>query len=249
MVSVSYEALATVKRALQNFESDVAGAGFSAGNAAAGILSECRASIQQTLNTIGSLEDEIKELSWKIDQTEKQLSACNYEWGRIYHEELPTLYQSIQGAEGQLYQLRGQIRALQAELSGLEDGEARNHLLSQIAALDNQRKTVEDHLCQMEAAVAEKENRRKMLQGQIATLKSDLSQLETERSEQKSRLGRWRDKLERQKSAFSRVEADLNDYVSAARFFESSSSGAAATSQSAVNRCIESIESYESVVL
>ena len=249
MASVSYEALATVKRALQSFQTDVAGAGFSAGNAAGNILSECQSSIRQTEDAVSAVEDEIRRLSWEIDQAERQLSACNYEWGRIYHEELPALYKDIQGAEGQLYQLRGQIRALQAELPGLEDGEAKNQLLSRISALDEQRKITEGHLQQMEAAVAEKERRKEILQSQIAKLKSNLMGMESERATQKNRLGKWQNKLERQKSAFSRVESDLNAYVSAARFFESSSSGAAAASQSAVNRCIESIESYESVIL
>lgn len=249
MVSVSYEALAIVKRALQSFQADITGAGFSAGNTASGILSECQSSIQQTANTIGSIEDEIKKLSQKIGQAEEQSSACNYEWGRIYYEELPALYQSIQNIEGQLYQLRGQIMALRAELSDLEDGAVRDRVLSQISALDNQRKNAEDNLQQMEAVATEKERRKKMLQDQIASLKSELSQLEAERSAQKGRLSKWQDKLVRQKSAFSRVEADLNAYVSAARFFESSSSGATATSESAINRCIESIEGYESVIL
>lgn len=249
MASVSYEALATVKRALQNFQSDVSGAGFSAGNTASAILSECRASVQQTADTIGSIEEEIKQLSWQIDQADKQLSACNYEWGRIYHEELPMLYKDIQNTEGQLYQLRGQIRALQAELPGLEEGEAKNQVLRQISALDNQRKNGEGHLQQLNAAVAEKEQKKQILQGQIAKLKSDLSRMESERSEKKSRLSKFYGKLERQKSALSRVQADLDAYVSAARFFEQSSSGATATSQAAINRCLESIESYESVIL
>lgn len=249
MASVSYEALVTVKRALQSFQTDVAGAGFSAGNAASNILSECQSSIRQTEDAISAIEDEIRRLSWEIDQAEQQLSACNYEWDRIYHEELPTLYKNIQGTEGQLYQLRGQIRALQAELPGLEDGEAKNQVLSRISALDEERKNAEGYLQQLEAAVAEKERRRKVLQSQIAELKSKLMGMESERATQKNRLGKWQNKLARQKSAFSRVESDLNAYVSAARFFESSSSGAAATSQSAVNRCIESIESYESVIL
>ena len=249
MATVSYEALTTVKRALQSFQTDITGAGFSAGSTASGILSECQSNIQQTTNTIGSIEDVVKQLSWKMGQAEEQLSVCNYEWGRIYHEELPTLYKNIQNTEGQLYQLRSQIMALRAELSALEDGEVRDRILSQISALDNQRKNAEGNLQQMEAAAAEKERRKQMLQGQIASLKSELSKLESERSTQKNRLGKWKDKLVRQKSAFSRVEADLNAYVSAARYFESSSSGAAATSESAINRCIASIEGYESAIL
>lgn len=248
MASVSYEALATVKRALQNFQTDVSGAGFSAGNSANGILSECQASIQQTANIIADVQGQLKRVEGQIDRTEQELSNCSYRWSIIYNEEMPMLRKSIKDTEWQIYQLDGQVQALENELSHVDE-EAKGQIHAQISTLMSQRRSMDGQLKKLRAALAEKDNEQQRLQGQMASLRSDLSRLESERAELKGRLNRLEGKLARQKSAFARVKSDLDAYISAARYFESSSSGAAAASQSAVNRCIESIESYESVIL
>lgn len=58
-----------------------------------------------------------------------------------------------------------------------------------------------------------------------------------------------KDKLERLKTTFSRVEADLNDYVSATKKFESSTSEQNQNNTNAIEKCMESIEQYLSTSL
>lgn len=58
-----------------------------------------------------------------------------------------------------------------------------------------------------------------------------------------------KDKFERLKTTFSRVEADLNDYVSATKKFESNASDQNQNATSAIEKCLESIDQYLSTSL
>lgn len=101
----------------------------------------------------------------------------------------------------------------------------------------------------MESELRNAEQNKKALQQSIKSNKAQKSKCEDDLAVQKRRHSKQKDKLERQKTAFCRVETDLDTYVSAAKKFESSASDKAQHNTNSVEKCISSIEEYLTTTL
>lgn len=85
------------------------------------------------------------------------------------------------------------------------------------------------------------------MQGRIRENKAQKGQAESDLSIQKNRCNKFKNKFERQKSAYKRIESDLKAYMDAVKKFESTSNGVTQQNASAIDACIASIDSYMSV--
>lgn len=243
MVNVTTDALKTVKDALSDFITDVEGIASRAESRLTDTMNTCNAHISKTKGDIVQSELKIAALGKSINQAEEKIQSITNELNFLA-VRMPELMNNIHALGSQIAELESQIAALQAQLSNCDDQDQYEQIQSQIDILQSRVNQSWHEKKDSEDELRNAENKRVELLQQLDTTKSQKAQLESAHSTEKNRCNKLKDKLERLKMAYNRVELDLREYVSAAKNFEVSTSDSAQMNTSAVEKCIVSIEEY-----
>ena len=248
MVSVSREALSSVKGALMTFNSEISGMSWRAHRRAEEITLECWARVQQTANFVVQLQSESDELAWEIDKLEGLIAQ---DVSDLYDVKcsIPQMKGDLQQTDTQVHNLKGQLKDLYSARSQCEDGPVKDQLDEQIALLENQRDQTECRAADLRNSIRNAEEKQSELENSISRNKKAKANLETDLDALKRRCSAYQDKLERQKDAGRTLEADLNAYVDAMKRLELSSGSRAQESMGAVEACIAGIDGYMSANL
>ena len=243
MADLSSEALQTVKKALKIFQADIDGLGLRASDASADIMEDCRnqmnrakVEIAEAGALIASLEDRISNSDAKIAQASSEYSALTVRASKIQG--------CIQSRTAMMCSLNAQVSSLRAKLSGCGSDEERQQIQNQMVQLERQIAQCDAERSQLETELDEMEQSKSKLQQTIRNTKAEKAKMEEELLVQRHRNVKLSDKYERLKTAFHRVESDLQVYVSAAKQFESSASEKTQRNTNAVDKCISMIEEY-----
>lgn len=248
MVNVTTEALKMVKDSLSNFLTDVEGVASRADSRSSEVVSSCKTQVNQAKNDVSQSEARIAALTREISQAEGKIQSTTNEINSIT-TRIPQMQSRIRSLDSQIMNLESQISALRAQLSNCDDPDQREQIQTQIDMLQNRVSQCRSEQQSLENELRNLEDKKAQLQQQLNATKSQKAQLESERSSEKNRCNKLKEKLERLKTAFGRVESDLRAYVSAAKKFETTSSDSTQKNVSAVEKCIASIEEYEQVSL
>lgn len=248
MVSVSQEALSLVKSALKDFSTDINGISHRSNSIAEELLAQGKGQIRATQDEVNELEVRINYLINEINSLEEEIEQCEHE---IYHlrEDIDQMYHNIRLLEDNAARIRSKVLYLRSELSGIEDPDNRDQVKAQIAALEENEGRIQEEIKKQRSMIHESENQMSRLQEKINDDKRYKDKMSIDLDDTKKRCSRMKDKLQKQKFEFTRVESYLNDYIHAVKKFEASSGNAASQSSSAVDLCIASIEEYLSVDL
>ena len=101
----------------------------------------------------------------------------------------------------------------------------------------------------MEYQIQQAEKQKAQLHQKINDMKSEKAKCEQALSIAKKRRNQYQDKYERMKNLFHALSSNFDQYVNAARKFESSSEASTDQNIHALDRCISHIEDYLSVGL
>ena len=243
MVDVSVSALQTVRRALSDFQSDISGLAQRAGRDAHEIIDSCEQAIDQTEVKIAQLEAIIDELTRQIEALEDTIAQATNAYNYL-EAKIPQLEGQIRSLDSTISSLYGQISSLRGQLANTEDSDQKRQIQSMIDSLTCQVHQCEAQRNSLENELHSAERQKEELRLTINRAKAQKADCEHERAVQKNRCNKYKDKLERLKSAFGRVKAETNGYLSAARKFESSSTDRAQSNANATDRCIATIETY-----
>ena len=246
MVSVSEEALMGIKAALGDFRNDISGLAPRVANKIDLILAESHEKIISTENDVAQSETRIKSIEKAVDATENQISHLSAEIDSV-EKSIPQIRTRIYSLNEQITSIRSQLSALRAQLAKCDDDKQRQEIQSQIDMLESKLAQNERAVAQLTDQLQNAENRKIELRQKITSLKAKLSELIASMETEKKRYSHLRDKLARLKSAFTRTEADLNEYLNAVKKFEATSSSITQNTSSALDQCIASIDSYMSV--
>lgn len=247
MVTVTTEALSSVKKALQDFRTDIEGLATRSENKTETQLDQCRSAVKQTTGDLEKAETLVAQLTQTVARLEAEIAKMTKQLEQV-QRRLPQIGNEVQSISSQLTQLRARLSQLQAQLSGA-DGEAREQIQAQINAVQGQIRQCEQKKAQLEKEKSQLETQKSQLQSGLSSAKGEKAKSEAELARQKNRRDKLKDKLSRLKTAFHRVEDKARDYVKATRTFESRAGASTQKSASAVDKCLASIEAYLAVSL
>lgn len=246
MVDVTTEALQTVKNALATFQSEISGLSMRATNDTNTIVNGCKAQITQAKSEIAQVETQISVISRQINELESEIEQTTAQYNALV-ARIPKLENNIRSMESKISTLNSQIISLRSHLANAESDEERQQIQEQENTLSNKLSHCESEKRQLEALLQTAEQKKSECQQRINSAKVQKAQCESELSVQKNRCNKMKDKFERLRSTFNRVEADLKDYVSATKKFENQAAGQTQRNTCAVEKCLESIEQYLSL--
>ena len=247
MVTVTTEALNIVKKALQDFRTDIEGLAARSENKTETQLDQCRNAVKQTTGDVQKAETLVAQLTQTVARLEAEIAKMTKQLEQV-QRRLPQIGNEVQSISSQLTQLRSRLSQLQAQLSGA-DGEAREQIQAQINSVQGQIHQCEQKKAQLEKEKSQLETQKSQLQSGLSSAKGEKAKSEAELARQKNRRDKLKDKLARLKTAFHRVEDKARAYVKAARTFENRAGASTQKSASAVDKCLTSIEAYLAVSL
>lgn len=247
MVTVTTEALSSVKKALQDFRTDIEGLAARSESKTETQLDQCRGAVKQTAGDVQKAETLVAQLTQTVARLEAEIAKMTKQLEQV-QRRLPQIGNEVQSISSQLTQLRSRLSQLQAQLSGA-DGEAREQIQAQINSVQGQIRQCEQKKAQLEKEKSQLETQKSQLQSGLSSAKGEKAKSEAELARQKNRRDKLKDKLSRLKTAFHRVEDKARDYVKATRTFESRAGASTQKSASAVDKCLASIEAYLAVSL
>lgn len=248
MADVTTEALQAVKSSLINFQSDIDGMSSRASSQVDEICSECSIKIRKTEKDVEDTEVMISSLISQIDDLDFKLKKANAERADL-EEQIPVIQHNINETRDAIAALNHRISELKNQLANAESDEQKRAIQSAIDAAYKQLAGLQDQEYRLQTQLKEAEDRVAAL-GQIITkLKAQKASCEEELEYQKSRCYNLKNKLERLRSAYNRVESDLSAYLDAVRRFENSSAERTQRNTGALDYCISKIEQYESTLL
>lgn len=130
-----------------------------------------------------------------------------------------------------------------------EDQEKRQEIQAEINAVNQEIRSLRHEQSDLEYQIQQAEKQKAQLRQKINDMKSEKAKCEQALSVAKKRRNQYQDKYERMKNLLHSVSSNLDEYVSAARKFESTSEASAGQNIHALDKCISHIEEYLSVSL
>lgn len=248
MVEVTNEALQIVKRALKDFKTDIKNISGNAKNEANLLIQDGRSKVSGAEQDVLQSETNICDLTKMIEVLEDKLSQICGEVRGI-QSKVFLIMQHMELLDNQVATMRIHASVLQSQLSDTDDDEQRTLIKLQIYELKNR---INQNFVQRDNLDKEKQNlalKKEQLNQEISISKSKKSHYEEKLNIEKSRCNKLKSKLERLKNAFVKMESDLISYADAVHKFALSASSNSQNNVSAVDRCILSIDDYESVNL
>lgn len=246
MVSVTGEALQTIKTALSEFKTDIEGIVGQSNNKADKVLNESQVKVLEAEQDVAHTEAKIEKIKCNIESLENEISQIGSKINMLENTILQ-MYQRIWSLENQIASMKSQVVELRSQLENAEDDDQREQIRSKIYGLEKRISQCDSECNDLKAHIRNAENEKVSLQRELNSVKLKKSQCELELSTEKNRCNKQRNKLERLRTIFRKMELDLREYVDAAKKFEASSGSSAQKNISAVDRCILSINSYMSV--
>lgn len=245
MVSVETEALRAVKSSLSDFQTDIEGMSVRANKDAEDIRQECHVAVDKLKKEVKSLETQIADLTKRIEALEISINNTTAEINSISDQ---ILYEksNIHSLSGQISSLNSQISSLRSQLSNAED-EQKEQLQAMISSLEDDVRSCQQRISDLKVQIDGLEKKKSGCQEKLRYDKGQKAQYEMDLAKAKKRHNRMQNQLDRLITAFNHVASDLQSYVSAAKKFENRSGTDIQSQQSAVESCIESIETYLSV--
>lgn len=245
IAAVSQEALRMVKHALSMFSAEMSGIASNAERSANEMLISARMKLNKAAGEIEACEHKVQKLSDEIARLDHEIP-----WKEGKYKEC---LDKISQLSNEIDALRGQIGSVRSQISGMrnqagdEQGQAR--IARAVSAMENQAAQLEQQCMNMEQQRSGEMARKPVLYAELQKLKNRKMVRINEENQERAKLSGLRNREERLKSAFRRMEEDMREYVSAAKNFEYASDSAARRNLNAVDRCIYSIEKYLNTLL
>ena len=234
-VSVSEEALIMVKGALNRFKVDMSGSAAKIWRMAEERLSSADSSmykIHQEVEiaeaTVNQLE---KELVWLMDK----IHDLENERALLEHE--------IEELQYRIDQIKAQISALESQIASCS-GQNDEKAAARISELRSQISSLRAELEALDSQLLAKKERLKGVHAEIEEFTVRKNICEKELEVQRVELARLKNKENCMKEAYGQMKRDLEDYVMAAKQFESAAVDMVHGNRNALDQCIYYVEQY-----
>ena len=245
-VSVSRDALHSVKTAFRDFQTSVETATDHMKSHAEEIITSTRASIKKQQAVAESLKNKVESLSADIEQCQAQIIGNNNQLSSL-KSSIAKASSRSNGLDNQIAQLNAQKQRLLSQNSS--NGDNSNDNSTQIRAIENQIQSCERQRRQLSEQIASMRGQESSLNTQNVKLRDDKTRLDSALATAKNELSKAIEKSEKLKNAGTTVESSINSFLVVAQQFKQTAMTTSGTSQSGIEKCITAIDEYEAVNL
>lgn len=245
-VSVSRDALHSVKAAFRDFQTSVEASTDHMKSHAEDIITSTRTSIKKQQAIVESLKSKVTSLSADIEQCQAQIISNNNQLSSL-KGSIANASSRNNGLDNQIAQLNAQKQRLLSQNSSNSDNGNDNS--AQIHAIENQIQSCERQRRQLNEQIASMRSQESSLNAQNAKLRDDKTRLDSALATAKNEHSKAIQKSEKLKSAGTTVESSINSFLGIAQQFKQTAMTTSSTSQSGIEKCIAAIDEYEAVNL
>lgn len=245
-VNVSIEGLTRVRRALEDYQTDVDSITGKMQSSVTQIQLQMKQALRRQAMLVDALDQKVVALKTQLVQIQNALISA-YNQIKAVRAEIAACEQKRPQLERHLSLLEQQRAQLEAQRSRA-DGDS-GGIDAQIRAIDAQIRSCREALMQLDEKLRNLQRQKDELERKIAELKSQKMQKEAEIEETKAKLARAADKLERMDAAADTAETELFNLSQCARRFKQSSATTTGSLKTGIARCIAEIDAYMAIHL
>ena len=241
-VSVSKDALAKVKTALNDYHIDISGFSIKVEQQASDISKSATFEMQKVSQQILETTNKTERLKTEINRL---VEAANQMAGEIKKTEQrnETAQNQLAAKQNKTVYLKRQIAELEQTAANAE-GEAKQSIQIQISQLRNQSCQVESEIRALQNKIHELKNQTSQLQQKIYSTQAEKAKKEDELCITERFLDRLQNKQERMNVALAKLDDNIKTMLSASKSFETQTVSQTEQNMGNIQKCIVAIDDY-----
>ena len=241
-VSVSTDALARVKAALNFYHADISGFSAKMEQHSSDILKSAELEMQKIARQVEDVTKEISQLKTKINQLGEAINHMGDE-KKSAEQLLESSQKLLPVKQDEAERLRKQIAELE-RIASEAKGEMKAAIQATINELRRKLSEVEAEIRRLKDQISALRERISQLQQKIHEARAEKAKKEDELRTTQGLLNRLRDKQERMKTAHAKLKDDMNVMLAASKSFETRAVSETEQNMGNIEKCIAAVDEY-----
>ncbi len=243
MAEINIEELKEIKKALDNFNTDITQIISDSKSASSNIQTEAENEVQQTTAECKEVQEHVAALAKESAALSAKIEKYNSEIFKHKNRQ-NELLSEIEQYESQIAGFEQKAQSLEAQLDDCEDDSEYDQILAEINSCYNEIAVLQNMVQKCNDEIKQIKNDIAILESACSEEKKKKDNVDAELESEQRKLRRISDKLERMKSIFSRIRDDLDHHLQLYTQFNRDTVFKTTTQNNAIQKCIDQLEIY-----